>query len=106
MQPTREVFGNISFPEQLLFYLLMAASVGWVLWSFRAAGQRWRRGRAVVLEDWPQRLRRVIGEVLGQRRVRRTRRPRTGGPLLHTLLFYGFLTLFIGTVLLEINHLS
>ena len=35
MQPTREVFGNISFPEQLLFYLLMAGSLGWMAWSFR-----------------------------------------------------------------------
>src|SRR5436190_2629930 len=102
MQPTREVFGNISFPEQILFYLLMAGSLGWMAWSFRERARLWQRGKRVALDEWPLRLRRVVGEALGQRRVRRPRRTGTGGPLLHTLLFYGFLVLFTGTVLLEI----
>jgi Fe-S oxidoreductase/nitrate reductase gamma subunit len=106
VQPTREVFGNISFPEQLLFYCLMAGSLGWMAWSFRERARLWGRGKRVTLDEWPARLRRVLGEALGQRRIRRPRRPGTGGPLLHTLLFYGFLTLFIGTVLLEIDHVS
>jgi Fe-S oxidoreductase/nitrate reductase gamma subunit len=106
MQPTRETFGNISHPEQWLFYLLMAVSLGWMVWSFREAARGWRRGRPVVVGEWPARLRRVVTEVFGQRRVRRPRRRSPEGPLLHTLLFYGFLVLFIGTVLLEIDHLS
>src|SRR5437588_2209704 len=104
MQPTREIFGNISRPEQLLFYLLMVGSVGWIGWSLWERARVWRRGRPVTLGSWPIRFRRVLTEVLGQHRVRRPRRPGTGGPLLHTLLFYGFLVLFLGTVLLEIQH--
>jgi Fe-S oxidoreductase len=105
--PTREVFGNISVPEQALFYLLMIAAIGWAVWIGWRRGRGWLRGKAAPIAwraEWRPRLRRLFSEVVGQRRVRRPRSKAPGAGRLHLLLFSGFAVLAIGTTLLTIDH--
>jgi Fe-S oxidoreductase/nitrate reductase gamma subunit len=107
--PTREVFGNISPLEQALFWLLMALAIGVAVAEIVRLARGWRRGQAVAIDwraEWRPRVRRLFGEALGQRRVRRPRRTAPHAGRLHLLLFIGFLVLFIGTTLLSIDHLG
>jgi Fe-S oxidoreductase/nitrate reductase gamma subunit len=107
--PTREVFGNISGLEQVLFFLLMALCIGGAVAVVARRARGWRRGQAVAINwraEWRPRLRRLFGEALGQRRVRRRRVSAPGAGRLHLMFFSGFVVLTIGTTLLAIHHLG
>ncbi len=98
---TRETFGNIPKPSQVLFYALAVLACSILayglfcrarLWWLGQPGWRWRSlGRAATG---------FFREVLGQRRV--VRRLFAGWS--HFFLFWGFAILFIGTLLLMADH--
>jgi Fe-S oxidoreductase/nitrate reductase gamma subunit len=102
MPLTREIFGNVPGWAQAFFYLLSIVAVSiWVYGIVRRV-RRWRQGRrdgAAV--DWKLAARRLIGDVLLQRRVW----GRGAASLAHVLLFSGFVVLLIGTTLIAIEHL-
>ena len=97
----REVFGNIPASLQVVFYVSVAGFV-WLmfhLFARRAAG--WSLGatdRRTGL--WGQRIKGLGGGLLMKTLMRD---PRAG--LTHAALYYGFLVLFLGTVILEIDHI-
>jgi Fe-S oxidoreductase/nitrate reductase gamma subunit len=99
--PTREVFGNIAPWMQVVFFAMIAASIGWLLWQVAARALLWRKGHTGGFERdcrvWFQRL---IVYALAQKRVHK----KSLGALLHLLLFSGFVVLTIGTTLLGIAH--
>jgi len=98
---TREVFGNIAPWMQVAFFILMAASLGWLLWQVAARALLWRKGLAGGFErDWRVWIERVVTYALAQKRVHR----KSLGAFLHLLLFSGFVVLTIGTTLLMIAH--
>src|SRR5438270_5883240 len=98
---TREVFGNIAPWMQVAFFILMAASLGWLLWQVAARALLWRTGLAGGFErDWRVWVKRVFMYALAQKRVHR----KSLGAFLHLLLFSGFVVLTIGTTLLMIAH--
>src|SRR5437868_418636 len=98
---TREVFGNIAPWMQLVFFILIAASLGWLLWQLAARALLWRKGLAGGFErDWRVWVKRVFMYALAQKRVHR----KSLGAFLHLLLFSGFVVLTIGTTLLMIAH--
>lgn len=114
MTPTRETFGNISGASQTVFYVVAAASVGVFAYGVWRRVRLWRRGRSVrvrelfagnarqILSNIAPGARRLLTEGLGQARVRGRGLPSRA----HALLFAGFMILFLGTVLLEIDHLA
>jgi Fe-S oxidoreductase/nitrate reductase gamma subunit len=97
----REVFGNIPASLQVVFYVSVAVFV-WLmfhLFARRAAG--WSLGAADRRTGvWGRRIKDLGGGLLMKTLMRD---PRAG--LTHAALYYGFVVLFLGTVILEIDHI-
>jgi Fe-S oxidoreductase/nitrate reductase gamma subunit len=97
----REVFGNISPVIQALFYVSIASFLALTLYLFSLRAKNWERG---VAEDrsgrWGQRLRSLMAGLT----MKTLLRDRAAG-LMHAMIYFGFLVLFLGTVTLEIDHL-
>jgi heterodisulfide reductase subunit C/nitrate reductase gamma subunit len=112
--PTRETFGNIPPSSQAAFYAIAVATVAVFAWGLWRRFKLWRQGQpgnamAFLIGNVRQLLgklgpgaRRVVVEGFGQGRVR----GRGLASWAHGLLVFGFLTLFLGTTLLEIDHLA
>lgn len=119
MTPTREEFLFLSQFEKYLFYGLAYLSIFIMLWQIADRAKLWRSGKAAPwlnpartgfrywipdLKEMNRWWKNIGVYILGQKKVR-TSRKKSGAPM-HLFLFYGFLTLFIGTVLLAINTYS
>ena len=114
MQPTRETFGNIPHSSQLIFYGLTVVTMGVFAYGIWRRFIMWRQGTPIGLKElvvgsckqiWSKinpGIRRLLVEGLGQKRVR----GRGLAGWAHIVMFAGFMMLFLGTTLLEIDHLS
>ena len=114
MTPTRETFGNISTPSQIAFYVVAAASFAVFGYGIWRRYRLWRKGQQAsvrelftgriseILSKVKPGLRRLLVDGLGQQRVRGRGLPSWA----HGLMFAGFMMLFLGTTLLEVNHLA
>jgi Fe-S oxidoreductase len=103
---TREIFGNVPGWAKTLFYLVAVVAVAaWVYGILRRV-RLWRQGvPSGASVNWPLAIRRLVRDVVFQFRVwRRGALGRATASLAHVLLFSGFLVLFIGTVLVSIEH--
>ncbi|MDP9493611.1 MAG: (Fe-S)-binding protein [Actinomycetota bacterium] len=97
----REVFGNIPDPVQLVFYVTVAVFVWSSLHLLARRAVSWERGRPESrVGMWGRRLKDLDS---GLRMKTLMRDPRAG--VMHSLIYYGFIVLFLGTVTLEIDHL-
>jgi Fe-S oxidoreductase/nitrate reductase gamma subunit len=97
----REVFGNIPVALQVVFYIGVAGFVWLMLHLFARRARAWALGSPEVRRGrWGERLRRLDA---GLRMKTLMRDRRTG--LVHAALYYGFIVLFLGTVILEIDHI-
>lgn len=102
MVPTREEFYLITAPEKALFYVLAFLALGLFGWQVWRRSRIWMKGKPI---NWkPLGLKGVLAYVVGQRKVKTSRR-RSGAPM-HLLIFYGFASLFLATTLLSINTYS
>ena len=113
MTPTRETFGNIAQGSVVLFYWLTLLTLVVFAYGIWRRFRLWRQGRPIgireliagnlhqILGKLKSGLRRVLKEGLGQSRVR----GRGLAGWAHIGLFAGFMILFLGTTLLEIDHL-
>jgi len=98
---TREVFGNIAPWMRVVFFCMIAVSIGWPVWQVWARARLWWKGQRGGFEhSWRVRIQRLIIYALAQKRVHR----KSLGALLHLLLFSGFVVLTIGTTLLAIAY--
>ncbi len=114
MIPTRETFGNIPHSSVVLFYCLTVVVMAVFAYGLWRRFQLWRQGVPIpvskliagtcqqIWSEWQPRLRRLRSEALGQARVR----GRGLASCAHIILFAGFMMLFLGTTLLEIDHLA
>ena len=114
MQPTRETFGNIPQVSQTLFYVLTAVAMAVFAYGIWRRFRLWRQGVSIgtkelfvgglkrIGEKLRPGLRRLFVEALGQKRVRGRGLPSYA----HIGLFAGFMMLFLGTTLLEIDHIA
>ena len=114
MTPTRETFGNISQAAQLVFYLLTVVTMVVFAYGVWRRFKLWRQGmpigiRELVKGNFQQifaqlkpGLRRLLTDGLGQKRVRGRGLPTWA----HLSLFAGFMMLFLGTTLLELDHIA
>jgi len=100
--PTREIFAHFPFWLQLLFYAVAGAASLAFLYGFYRRFQKYRRGRSVNRFDHlGQRLARAL-KIIAQNRTIFARDTYAG--FSHFLIFWGFTFLFIGTVIVAIDH--
>ena len=98
---TREVFGNIDPWMRVVFYVMIYASLGALVWQVAVRVWLWYKGQPGGFErDCRVWIRRLGTYALAQKRVHR----KSLGAFLHLLLFSGFTVLAIGTTLLMIAY--
>jgi len=114
MTPTRETFGNIPPAQVALFYALTVVTLAVFAHGLWRRWRLWRQGVPIGVRDllvgslqqiWAKLkpgLGRVVTDGLGQQRVR----GRGLASWAHISLFAGFMILFLGTTLLELDHLA
>lgn len=102
MEPTRPEFLHLPQWQKVLFYVLVFLSIAIMATQIWQRVKLWRQGKPI---DWkPDLWGNFTTYILGQRKVQ-TSRKRNGAPM-HLLIFYGFLSLFVATVLLAIATYS
>ncbi len=114
MNPTRETFGNIPNSSQLIFYCLTVVTMAVFAYGIWRRFKLWRQGTPIGVRElivgnakqiWARvnpGVRRLLTEGLGQKRVR----GRGLASWAHIALFAGFMMLFLGTTLLELDHIA
>ncbi len=102
--PIREIYWNIHghLPyAQTLLYLVAIGAVGTMFWGMLRDVRRWGAGRPVRRDGaFAARSRDFLQQVFGQQRVLRDRLP----GIMHAMIFYGFLALFIGTDIIAMEE--
>ncbi len=97
VEHVREIYWNISNHVpfvQTFLYLLAISSLAAMSYGIWRDVRRWRLGRPVNRTDnFRARLVDFLQQIFGQKKVLRDRAP----GIMHTMIFYGFLALFIGT---------
>ena len=97
----RKVFGNIPGWVVVVFYITTAAFLWLAFHLFSLRAHSWAQGRSDNRTgQWRRRLGR-LREGLTMKTLMRY--PRAG--VMHSMVYYGFIVLFLGTVTLEIDHL-
>ncbi|CAN5828115.1 heterodisulfide reductase-related iron-sulfur binding cluster [soil metagenome] len=98
---SRVVFGNIPGPLKAVFYVSVAAGLWLTFHLFALRAVNWQRGKSDDRTgQWLERLKRLDAGL----RMKTLMRDRRAG-LMHSMVYYGFIVLFLGTVTLEIDHL-
>ncbi len=99
---TREIFGNIDPLSKSIFYALTVASLGCFAYGVFLRVRLWRRGRKTEHSfDWKIGITQFFKNVVLQKKIRRGRRD---AGVAHLMLFGGFGVLFVGTLLIAIEH--
>jgi hypothetical protein len=94
------VFGNIP-DRSFTFYVGLSAFLWLTFHLFARRAASWRQGGSDDRTgSWGERLSRLL-EGLTMKTLMRD--PRAG--MMHAMVYYGFIVLFLGTVTLEIDHL-
>jgi len=98
---TRQTFEGLAQWEIAVWYTLVTISTIVLLWGIARLVRKYRRGRRQMPIKHP--LRRLWGTAIavGTHSTLRHRHPIAG--VSHALTFYGFVALFIGTVILAFN---
>lgn len=96
MEATRQIYWNVGHGVVIPMYILAGAAFGCLVWGFWQRLPVWRQGKALDRWDrYDERVKRMLGEVFSQVKIFRV----TDGGVFHTLFFWSFLTLFVGTML-------
>lgn len=97
MVATREIYWNVGHGVVLPMYLLALTAFGVLGWGFWRRLSVWRQGKPLDRCDrFDERVRRLARRVFGQEKVAQV----ADGGIPHALFFWGFLTLFVGTVII------
>lgn len=97
----REVFGNIPAALQVVFYVSVACFIWLMFHLFATRARGWSLGAAERRTgSWGERVRSLSAGL----RMKTLMRDRRSG-IIHSAVYYGFLVLFLGTVILEIDHI-
>lgn len=100
MESTREIYWNVGHGVVLPMYILAFAAFAVLVWGFWRRLRIWRQGKPLNRFDRPvTRLTRLIVEIFSQIKVFRVK----DGGIYHALFFWGFLLLFIGTLLVMVQ---
>lgn len=98
----REIYWNIPDPIGPFFiYALLAIVPVIATWGILRDIARWRKGKPENrIRQLPARISEFMVQVFGQKKVLRDRSPGS----MHALIFFGFLTLFIGTDIIAVEE--
>ena len=100
--PTREIAWNVGEITLAVMYALVAVQVGFLAYGASMRYLAWKRGQPYgPIADVGTRLKRALGVVFLHRRI--LRRGYVYAGLMHLFIFYGFVALFIGTVIVLIE---
>ena len=98
----RTVFGDIPDVVVALFYVTVATFLGVSIYLFAQRAKSWERGTWETRSgQWKERTNR-LARALTMRTVMED--PTAG--IMHSLIYWSFLVLFLGTVILEIDHIA
>jgi Fe-S oxidoreductase/nitrate reductase gamma subunit len=102
LTPTRTTFEGLAQWEVAVWYVLVVISTAVLVWGAARLMLKYRLGRRrpLGLDHLPRRLARGLASVFSHDKLVR-RQPLAGTG--HMLIFYGFLVLFIGTVILALQ---
>ncbi|MCB2155265.1 4Fe-4S dicluster domain-containing protein [bacterium] len=105
--PTRDILWNIDIAEPYRTILMAVLSIIPIVFIAMALRRRWQLWQAIGVEEkfppreeWGRRAQRVLKHVFATKRITRRRYAGT----MHTAIFYSFLLLFIGTIIVAIQH--
>ena len=98
----RVVFGNIPDALIVLFYVASIAFVGVFAYLFALRAKNWDRGS---FEERTGQWWRRIRELERGLTMRSVMERRDAG-VMHAMIYYGFIVLFLGTVTLELDHIA
>src|ERR1700684_127375 len=100
---SRAVFWHFTTWLRVVWYVLEVMSVCVFAWGIYGRVAKWRSGQGGYSLPWREVPRRLIGgvRVVGSQRTV-ARRDRVAG-VAHGAIFYGFVTLFVGTVMLGVD---
>ena len=98
----REIYWNIPGQSGPIFlYTLAICVVAFAAWGVLRDIRRWRRGQPIArFDQLGARALELLQQVFGQKRVLRDRR----AGVMHALIFFGFLALFIGTDVIAVEE--
>ena len=97
---TREIYWNVGHGVVLPMYLLVIAACAIMAWGFWQRLSVWQQGKPLDRFDRKgERIKQMLAEVFGQSRVVRVK----AGGLPHSLFFWSFMTLFVGTLLIMLQ---
>ena len=100
---SREVFGNIPTALKVAFYTILAVAFSLVGWLASLRVRNWERGRPDNRRTTKANAKRRAENYRSGAWMRTLLRDPAAG-LMHSFIYFGFLVLFVATVLLEINH--
>ncbi|MGH8999103.1 MAG: heterodisulfide reductase-related iron-sulfur binding cluster [Acidimicrobiia bacterium] len=100
---TREVFGNIPLWLKAVFYTLVSAAALAVAWLASLRVRNWERGGPDDRRTTRANVARRAKDFRAGVWMRTLLRDPAAG-LMHSFLYFGFVWLFIATVILETNH--
>src|SRR5512140_3777803 len=100
MEATREIYWNVGHGVVIPMYFLAFAAFGILAWGFWQRLQLWRQGKPLDRFDrYDERVKRLVAEVFSQENVSRVK----DGGIFHAFFFWGFLTLFVGTLIVMVQ---
>ena len=100
MEVTREIYWNVGHSVVIPMYFLAAAAAAVLVWGFWKRLPVYRLGKPLNRFDcFEERARNMIDDISGQEKVARVK----DGGLPHNLFFWGFMTLFVGTLLVMVQ---
>jgi Fe-S oxidoreductase len=98
----REIYWNINQSlGQTFLYTLAILTSAVMAWGILRDIARWRRGRPEArISQLPTRVAEILAQSFGQKKVLRDRK----AGVMHALIFFGFLALFIGTDIIAVEE--
>ncbi len=99
----RPVFGNIPTPLKVAFYVVMATILYMTAWLAASRIKNYQRGQADNRSTTKANAHRRIKDLRAGMLMKTLLRDPAAG-LMHSFLYFGFLGLFLATVLLEADH--
>ncbi|MEI8035694.1 MAG: hypothetical protein WCH96_09485 [Betaproteobacteria bacterium] len=103
LEPTRLIWFNIDQVESLAVYLMMALPLALLAYGLTLRVQRWRQGLPENRDDhWLSRILYALRFMLPYRRIARC--PDLYTAITYGLIFFGFMTLLAGTLIVMVQN--
>jgi Fe-S oxidoreductase/nitrate reductase gamma subunit len=100
--PTREILWNVDSLGRIAIYALLVVPFAFLTFGLARRVKMWRLGRSEDrFDNWSTRFKSAVRQSVLHGRINRPRN-RYGG-LMHLLIFWGFVTLFVGTIIVMVE---